>query len=409
MNAAFLLILASLLTSSFTISCEQKGLKDLKKVSGSASNLQFTNAAASNGVIFEETFEGLVPFATAHIKEIGDWDYALSYVTNPAFEGSKAVRFEIKKGQPLVKNGKRAEVTIIKGNKLPSKNMWYSYAVYFPEDYDKDQEQEIITQWYQDRTPATAVRTKDNRVILVTGNNNSPDNRIKLTLGPINKGRWSTFIFHFIHSPGANGLIEVWRDGAKVLTHNGGNMYGVNILPKFKVGLYKSSFKYGTSSVNKRVIYFDNIKVGGPQSTLAIMNPSSAPLTTPPVISKSIIANSLSFTLINAETEKDIMTIKNGDVLSLSALGTKKINIRANANASSVGMVKFILTGAERKSKQDEVMPYALFGDDKSGNYYTWVPSLGKYSLKATTYANTKDTIDTSKGKTYTIDFTITK
>jgi hypothetical protein len=103
------------------------------------------------------------------------------------------------------------------------------------------------------------------------------------------------------------------------------------------------------------------------------------------------------------------MTIKNGDVLSLSALGTKKINIRANANASSVGMVKFILTGAERKSKQDEVMPYALFGDDKSGNYYTWVPSLGKYSLKATTYANTKDTIDTSKGKTYTIDFTITK
>ena len=111
-----------------------------------------------NNLLFYETFEGKKPFLGAHGIEAGDWDYALQYVTNPVYRyrSSKSVRFEIREDQHLVQNGKRAEVTIIKG--LPSKNMWYSFAVYFPTDgFAKDSQLEVINQWYQHGSPATSL------------------------------------------------------------------------------------------------------------------------------------------------------------------------------------------------------------------------------------------------------------
>lgn len=236
------------------------------------------SAAISPNIIFFEDMEGPTPFSKAQDVEAGAWNYALQFVSHPTFEGRKSARFEIREDQPLVKGGKRSEVTIIRGKQLPGKSMWYSYALYFPIDYTKDRQQEIINQWFQDRTPATAVRVKDDRIYLHTGSSNEPDNRVWIDMGAVNKGYWNTFVYHFIHSSGSDGLIEVWRDGVKLVTRQGGNMYNLDIMPKFKVGLYKSAFKYGSSDVTYRVIYFDNIKVGNASATFALMDPSNTSL-----------------------------------------------------------------------------------------------------------------------------------
>jgi hypothetical protein len=117
----------------------------------------------SGNVIYEETFEGPEPFSTAHSWDIGDWDYALQFVSSPVFQGTHSARFEIRKDQPLVANGKRAEVVIVKGSEGEiSRNTWYSFAVYFPSDgYEFDDHREIINQWYQDGSPATSLRTEE--------------------------------------------------------------------------------------------------------------------------------------------------------------------------------------------------------------------------------------------------------
>lgn len=232
-----------------------------------------TQTPEVTNVIYEETMEGLTPFSTAHDWDVGSWAYALQFVKSPIYKGLKTARFEIREDQPLVANGKRSEVTIIKGSlgKI-TKNAWYSFAVYFPsEGYEYDDEREVINQWYQNGSPATSLRTRRDRILLETGN--TMDTRRQFDIGAIAKDKWHTFVFHFIHSYQSDGLIELWVNGTKKLTLKGGNMYD-DILPKWKVGIYKSAFKYGTSDVSRRVIYFDNIKVGNEKASYETMKPS---------------------------------------------------------------------------------------------------------------------------------------
>lgn len=232
----------------------------------------FTDVSQSDAkpVLFQENFEGSKPFMSAHNFETGNWDYALQYVSSPTYSGHKAARFEIREEQPLVKNGKRSEVTIIKG--LPGNNMWYSFAIYFPsEGFAKDSQREVINQWYQNGSPATSLRVQNDRIFLETGP--TMEAREQIDIGPVAKDEWHEFVFHFVHSHNKDGLIEVWHNGKKEITHSGGNMYD-DVMPKWKIGLYKASFKYGTSNVTKRIIFFDNIKVGGAGASFEDMKPN---------------------------------------------------------------------------------------------------------------------------------------
>jgi hypothetical protein len=423
-------ILPLLLFGLLATSCEKKEMDEV--VTDSTSS---TSNATSSSVLFEETVEGSNPFSAAHSTDLAA-DYSLTFDNSTFFEGAKSARFELRESDPLVSTGKRAEVTIIRGENLPSNNMWYSYAVYFPADYAYDDEPEILNQWFQDRSPATALRAEKDKIYLHTGNEYEPDNRVKIDLGAVNKGSWSTFVFHFIHSHGSDGLVEVWRNGVKVASRNGGNMYDVGIMPKWKIGLYKSAFKYGTSAVDKRVVCYDNIRVGNGTATLANMisptsisatsststtttssptpetttttttSPTTSTTTSPTTTTTSSTATQKveSFTLINADTDKEIMTIQNGATLELSKLGTAKLNIRANVSPSVVGSVSFALSGAQSKTRSDETAPYSLFGDS-SGNFYSWTPASGSYTLKATPY--TEDNGNGTGGTALSISFSV--
>jgi hypothetical protein len=50
--------------------------------------------------------------------------------------------------------------------------------------------------------------------------------------------------------------------------------------------------------------------------------------------------------------------------------------------------VVFTLSGRQNATKIENISPYALFGDN-NGNYNTWTPSVGSYTLKATPYSAT--------------------
>ncbi|MBX9851223.1 MAG: lamin tail domain-containing protein [Cytophagaceae bacterium] len=91
----------------------------------------------------------------------------------------------------------------------------------------------------------------------------------------------------------------------------------------------------------------------------------------------------ISFTLVNADTDQDIRTLKLQDTINLGALPTNKINIRANTNPTVTGSVIFILNGS---SKTENTAPYSLKGDN-SGDYTAWTPALDNYNLKATSFS----------------------
>lgn len=222
-------------------------------------------------LLFEETFEGPIPFLYANSMEVGTWDYALQYVKTPVYQGTFCARFEIREEQELVTGGTRAEVTIVKGTDGEiGKNTWYSFAVYIPsESYAKDPNHDIISQWYKDGVPARLM-IKQDKFLFEVGN--EKDQKEEIDMGPIVKGVWYTFVFHFIHSHESDGFVEVWINGEHKLSRSGGNMYNAD-LPKWKIGIYRAKLETGTSLVKARIVYFDNIKVGNETATLEEMMP----------------------------------------------------------------------------------------------------------------------------------------
>ncbi|MBF9252721.1 T9SS type A sorting domain-containing protein [Pontibacter sp. 172403-2] len=111
-----------------------------------------------------------------------------------------------------------------------------------------------------------------------------------------------------------------------------------------------------------------------------------------------------SFTLVNADTDKDIQTIASGATLNLATLPTKNLSIRVNTNPAIVGSVKLVLSGTLAKSVTENGAPYALFGDN-TGDYNGWVPEVGSYTLKATPY--TLRAGGGTAGTAQTISFTV--
>ncbi|MCU7549109.1 cadherin domain-containing protein [Chitinophagaceae bacterium LB-8] len=111
------------------------------------------------------------------------------------------------------------------------------------------------------------------------------------------------------------------------------------------------------------------------------------------------------FTLINADTEQPIQTLTNGSTLNLATLPSRNLNIRANTNPATVGSVVFALSGTQTKNVTESRAPYALFGDNNSGDYYGWTPATGSYTLKATPFTSTGGA--GTAGTSLTVGFTV--
>ncbi|MEZ4775311.1 MAG: DUF4397 domain-containing protein [Bacteroidia bacterium] len=102
----------------------------------------------------------------------------------------------------------------------------------------------------------------------------------------------------------------------------------------------------------------------------------------------------IDFTLIDAKADTVITAydpIPDGAVIDLAAVGTDRLNIRANTcDGFPVGSISFDLTGSQSKSKYDNNAPFSLFGDNNNGGYFIWPsprPVSGdSYTVTATAY-----------------------
>ncbi|MES2649733.1 MAG: polysaccharide lyase [Bacteroidota bacterium] len=383
--------------------------------------VQLSGTTSAN-LLYEETFEGSDPFGTYVSKQFGT-SHAFSVVGSPVFAGAKAGRFELRDTDPLTNSGTRAEVSFPRPDPF-IKEQWYSFSVYFPSsDYKYDSHSELIWQLHQGGgvSPSAALETRADRYRLII--RPTPDVQEKIDMGAIKKDTWNTVVFHYIHSSSSDGLVEMWLNNTKVLNRPGRNMYTVGgdfETPKPKLGIYKWDWNgTETTDVSKRILFFDNIRIGKTSATYnemvaggsTIIAPApTAPVDTPTTTVTPVLTGGIkNFTLVNAGTERDVLTITEGATISLQQLGLIKTNIRANP-AVTCQSIKFVLTGPQSRTYVDNVSPYALMGDDSYGNYYfgIWGPPVtGSYTLTATPYSGEKAT--GTMGAATTLHFTITK
>jgi len=113
-----------------------------------------------------------------------------------------------------------------------------------------------------------------------------------------------------------------------------------------------------------------------------------------------------SFTLVDAQTNEDILELTPNQSIPMRSLGSGQLNIRANRDdTAAMGSVVLELGGAFEAKRTEGVAPYALFGD-LSGNYFGKTLVEGDYTLTATPYE-----LEYAKGVAgvpLTINFSIT-
>jgi hypothetical protein len=227
-------------------------------------------------ILYSVDFEEHNPFPSFLTTQTAT-PYGIQIVEKPVYDGRKAARFELRDSDPENNNGTRAEILLPGPDKTTSPERWYAFAVFFSnEDFDIDTSDEVISQWHQGgkTTPSLCIRTKAGRIKMRI----KPriDGKEWIELGAIEKDVWQYYIIHVKHSSSADGLVELWRDGVKLVNHTGANMYdlstGVFHTPNWKLGIYKADWNGSlVTNTHKRVLYFDNIKIGDEHASYADM------------------------------------------------------------------------------------------------------------------------------------------
>ena len=164
------------------------------------------------------------------------------------------------------------------------KEYWYGFSIFLPNDYAVDNIWEIVAQWHgvpdfdkgEDwRNPVMALSTNGGKWGLVTrwdakvntfeGGKRKYGGTKTYDLGKYRKDAWTDWVVHVKWSYGSDGLLEVWRDGKKVVTQKGPNAFNDKKGPYFKMGLYKGwkDPKRGSDAVSSRLLYHDEFRMAG--------------------------------------------------------------------------------------------------------------------------------------------------
>lgn len=347
-----------------------------------------TNLALSQNIIHYISFDESNPFSLVYPQFC--CSYSGQIVSNPLQSSDKVGRFELRSDDRVsttTTTSARAEILFPKQN---YKERWYSISIFFPiSGYSKDRVNEIIMQWHQgSNSPPNAIEVADDKIYLrsIKQNisSNSDSNYTNYPISNVERGKWNEFIFHYIHSPYSDGLIEIWYNGKKLHTIKGTNMRSGSSLPRFKVGVYKWKWNNGgTSDTSKRILFFNNIIIANENSNLEEVKISDGTISnqTPPDDNESLSTIN-SFYLIDASRDAILGSIKDGSTMTTT---TEKLNITANMPSGFTGKILLELTGPISRTQTEGVAPYSLFGDDGNGNYYFGSGLIsGNYTLKAT-------------------------
>jgi hypothetical protein len=89
--------------------------------------------------------------------------------------------------------------------------------------------------------------------------------------GPIERGKWTNWVFHYKRSTSKNGMAQVWKDGERVANYKGVTSQNNVLKGLWKFGLYRGELVEPEHFGEKYIIYFDDVKIAkGPQQFRAV-------------------------------------------------------------------------------------------------------------------------------------------
>jgi Polysaccharide lyase len=208
----------------------------------------------------------------------------LQSVEDPLSKNSRAIRFELRKGEQWLNHGIGSYRTEISTGEFPplASEKWYSFSLFLPEDFPIEDNRLVLAQWWsktkkqlgeKPKSPSAAFRFRGGLLYLsirhsseqVVRNPDRVPEEIVFSTKDFILGRWHRFTVFAKWSFKTDGRIKVWLDGAEVANYSGPVGYNDDEGPVFKFGLYRDA------SEKTYVAYFKEIKIGN--SRTEIENP----------------------------------------------------------------------------------------------------------------------------------------
>jgi hypothetical protein len=256
---------------------------------GDQSEIVYATAATSlsGNLVLESTFEDETAFKKWSL-EVCRWD-AIKKSADVARKGSGSARFEFKKTDVTNYGGfVRAE---LRQESPKESESWYGFSNFLPNDFASDPIAENIAQWHEVpdwgrgeswRSPPISFGIRDDRYYVhvmwasaTVNTNANKDGEKKFDLGPVDKNKWNDWVFHIKFSYKSDGILEIWKNNVKVVSHYGANSFNDLIFPYFKIGIHKWGWngwaKFSPSS--SRVLYYDEVRVGNRYSNKEEVSP----------------------------------------------------------------------------------------------------------------------------------------
>ena len=312
-------------------------------VAGAPEQLERRVLLSAQSVLFTADFEGgvLGNWASRDIEGQG----TISVVGSPAAPvraGTRAAQFTLPAGS------KRSELALPADPR--GSERWYAFSVFIPQDWVADPVRDIVAQWHElpdfhlgedwrvpplslalmndkwqvaSRWDSRPVNTKDE-----SWNPVAPHGGRKEYYFPFRKGAWTDMVFHVKWSYQSDGLLELWHNGAKVITQAGPNTYNDERGNYFKLGIYKPSYNLVTNPVMPvKVLYHDEVRVADATATYADVAPGVvAP--PPPIDTTLTISGTTGADTIRVTQSGPTLTVtRNGVVSTLGTAGKNKLVI----------------------------------------------------------------------------------
>jgi hypothetical protein len=243
--------------------------------------------ATKDNLIFESLFEN--PQSGWNSWQGGDWNGVEASNANSItrstdqFRGGKySSKFVLNIGDAVIRNNKqRAELTDWDGRMIEVRSeRWYGLSIFLPESYVSDPCEEQLFQWHGVNTVDLDGVNMSNSPIAMYTKNGRWEFGIrfadKFDLGVYDKNRWTDWVLHIKFSPSSDGLVEIWKNGQKILTTTGKNTYNDVVGNYFKIGIYKYGWADGYfSNTVSRTLYYDEIRIGDENSSYSEVAPLS--------------------------------------------------------------------------------------------------------------------------------------
>ena len=225
-------------------------------------------------LIFEGDFEtgdlgdfypsGIPPVVTSSLSRAGT--YTMESLIEPGEKRSEVTRGEV------------ANV---------GEEYWYGFSIFLPEGYIvNDVSYEILAQWHgrpdfdigedwrnpimaldvDEGTWAVVIRYDSKRNTFESGER-VYDGQEYFDFGSYETGVWTDWVFHVKWSYESDGLLEIWKNGVKVLYREGPNAFNDAEGPYFKMGIYSGDVPC------TRIVYHDEFRMADANSTYADVAP----------------------------------------------------------------------------------------------------------------------------------------